>query len=211
LPDLRLPGGERGLHPRTPVLTARRGREAALVLAIAGLTGLGLSGNANSDTGPHAGAAATCKRVTRTLVVELSRAKYPQTTLHVQVAESRYHQPRVLHIDREHTDENRDAWEPLAPTEDTDGDGTTDDRDEWPMAASKEAGRRTSMDLSPSNIAYISPHDNRGAGSTVGAALRPYCDGQAFRIKPTGRRKRVTTIVIAADHGRALHRVIRSR
>jgi hypothetical protein len=145
--------------------------------------------------------AAACDRQSKPVVVDLARARYPQTTLHIETA-IRDGSPRVLHIQRSGADRRRDAWGPLVPTLDADGDGETDDRDEWPMAFTREGGRTA-------NIAYNAASDNRGAGSVIGAVVRPFCNGQAFRVKDVGRRRRSTRIVIAAERGRSVHRVVR--
>jgi hypothetical protein len=36
-------------------------------------------------------------------------------------------------------------------------------------------------------VRYVRSADNRGAGAAMGEQLEPYCDGQAFRLKVTGR------------------------
>ncbi|MGD0838089.1 MAG: NucA/NucB deoxyribonuclease domain-containing protein, partial [Polyangia bacterium] len=48
------------------------------------------------------------------------------------------------------------------------------DRDEWPMAMFKEGGANA-------DIRYIDPSDNRGLGSSIGAALRGL--GPGTRVK----------------------------
>lgn len=51
------------------------------------------------------------------------------------------------------------------------------DRDEYPPAATDEGGAGADVRLIPSS-------DNRAAGARMGAAMRPYCDGQAFILEP---------------------------
>jgi hypothetical protein len=50
---------------------------------------------------------------------------------------------------------------------DADGDGKTDDRDEVPMAFTREGGQKAPNGKSASNIAYVNASDNRGAGSSI--------------------------------------------
>lgn len=146
-----------------------------------------------------------CKTQDKPVVVNMSRFKYPQSTLHLEIAIKDYHQPKTLHIDRTHTDQHRDAWHQVINKGwDADKDGTTDDMDEYTFAMSEEGGR-------DANIALIKPSDNRGSGSMLGSALRAYCDGQAFTVKPTGHRLRKTRILVVADHGKRLNRWVTSR
>lgn len=50
------------------------------------------------------------------------------------------------------------------------------DRDEWPMAMFKQGGKGAS-------VRYIDPSDNRGAGSSIGAALQNVPDGNDIDVK----------------------------
>ena len=50
------------------------------------------------------------------------------------------------------------------------------DRDEWPMAMCEEGGTGASVE-------YISPSDNRGAGSWVGNQVSDYPDGTKVLFK----------------------------
>ncbi len=52
------------------------------------------------------------------------------------------------------------------------------DRDEWPMAITKEGG-------AGADIKYMLPSQNRAAGATIGNKLRPYPDGTKFQIEIT--------------------------
>ncbi|MEJ5115638.1 RHS repeat-associated core domain-containing protein, partial [Erwinia billingiae] len=49
------------------------------------------------------------------------------------------------------------------------------DRDEFPMAMFKEGGKGAS-------VRYIDPSDNRGAGSSIANALKPFPDGTKVKI-----------------------------
>lgn len=146
----------------------------------------------------------SCKRTPIPLIIRLSRNKYPETTLHLEVAIRDYGHARVLRIDRVNDERNRDAWHRVIDKgEDLDGDGKVEDLDEWPMASSKAptVGRLAS-------IALVKPSDNRGAGATVGNKLRGYCDGQRFIVQPYGRRAGKTKILLVADHGKRMRKWI---
>jgi hypothetical protein len=152
-----------------------------------------------------------CERPRKTVTVRLSRRKYPEATLHFEVA-WRQGVPRRYTIARGLADENRDAWEPLVPAGvDADGDGEEDDRDEVPMAFTREGGRKAANGRSASHIAYVDASDNRGAGSSIGGRLREYCNGTRFKLKPFGRRTRTAVIVVALRNGRQVHQVVRRR
>ena len=157
------------------------------------------------------GAGEGCERPRKTVTVRLSRRKYPEATLHFEVA-WRQDVPSRYTIARGLADENRDAWDPLVPAGvDADGDGDEDDRDEVPMAFTKEGGRKAANGRSASHIAYVDASDNRGAGSSIGGRLRSYCNGTRFKLKLFGRRARTAVIVVALRNGRRVHQVVRRR
>ena len=157
------------------------------------------------------GGGAACTKPRGTVTVSLSRARYPEATLHFEVAWSQGTTRRYT-IARGRSDRNRDAWEPYVPAGvDADGDGKDDDRDEVPMAFTREGSRTAANGRSASNIAYIDAADNRGAGSSIGGRLRRYCNGTHFRIRLTGQRTRTAVIVIALRDGRRVHQVVRRR
>jgi hypothetical protein len=114
-----------------------------------------------------------CRRVQRVVIVRISARRYPYTADHVLDAIAAG-APRILHIDRAGADANRE--------ESLDGIPTRDgyDRDEVPPAISREGG-------AGADVRYVPSADNRGAGAAMGEQLEPYCDGQAFRLKVTGR------------------------
>ena len=125
----------------------------------------------------HADAAFTleaqlaCTRQSSSVYVELSGSRYPQTTGHIEDAQGAG-QPALLHIDR--ADEDLHRSQSLAPYPPRSGY----DRDEYPPAMSREGG-------TGADVRYISPSDNRGAGSVMGNKLEPYCDDQPFRFRIT--------------------------
>lgn len=91
--------------------------------------------------------------------------KYPETARHIKNAIKKGASP-VCTIDREGADENREKSLKNIPTK------RGYDRDEYPMAMCEEGG-------AGADIEYISPSDNRGAGSWVSHQLNEYEDGTA--------------------------------
>lgn len=132
-------------------------------------TALLLGGTGQALAPERATAAAACQRQQSSVYVELSRSRYPESTDHIEDAIAAGH-PALLHIDRENADQNRDealeGWPPRPNL----------DRDEYPPAMSEESS-------SDSDIRYIDPADNRGAGSSMGNQLEPWCEEQPFRIR----------------------------
>ena len=116
--------------------------------------------------------ASACERQSSSVYVVLSEAKYPQTTDHILDAIAAG-EAALLHIDR--ADEALHRSQSLAPFPARSGY----DRDEYPPAMSAEGG-------TGADVRYISPSDNRGAGSVMGNALHAYCEGQPFRFRITG-------------------------
>ncbi|WP_413373339.1 hypothetical protein [Paenibacillus taichungensis] len=89
--------------------------------------------------------------------------RYPETAKHIQEAIDNGHAATCT-IDRDGADENRKLS--LRGIDTKKGY----DRDEWPMAMCTEGGEGA-------DIEYITPKDNRGAGSWVGNQLEDYPDG----------------------------------
>lgn len=144
------------------------GKRIALV-ALA--TALLLGGTGGQATAPERASAAACQRQQSSVYVELSRSRYPQSTDHIADAIAAGH-PALLHIDRENADQNREealqGWPPRPNL----------DRDEYPPAMSEESS-------ADSDIRYIDPSDNRGAGSSMGNQLEDWCEEQPFRLRIT--------------------------
>jgi hypothetical protein len=152
-----------------------------------------------------------CAKPRKTVQVRLSRRRYPEATLHFEVAWKQGVVRRYT-IARRRADENREAWDPLVPAGvDADGDGKKDDRDEVPMAFTREGGRKAPNGNSASHIAYVDSKDNQGAGSSIGGRLRRYCNGTHFRVVPFGERTRRAVIVVALRNGKRVHQVVRRR
>ena len=96
--------------------------------------------------------------------------KYPETARHIREAQANG-QPQILTIDRGGAKGRRaDAMDgnPVVPGR---------DRDEYPPAMFREGGAGAS-------VRPISPSDNRGAGSCMGAQCRGLADGTPVRIIP---------------------------
>ncbi|MEK5447452.1 NucA/NucB deoxyribonuclease domain-containing protein [Paenibacillus sp. FSL R7-0331] len=89
--------------------------------------------------------------------------RYPETAGHIQEA-IRNGESAICTISREDAEENRKESLKGVPTK------KGYDRDEWPMAMCAEGG-------AGADIEYITPGDNRGAGSWVGNQLEGYADG----------------------------------
>jgi hypothetical protein len=89
--------------------------------------------------------------------------RYPETARHIQDAIGNG-ESSVCTIDRNEAEENRKESLKGVPTK------KGYDRDEWPMAMCAEGG-------AGADIEYITPSDNRGAGSWVGNQLEDFPDG----------------------------------
>jgi hypothetical protein len=95
--------------------------------------------------------------------LEFPGSRYPETGAHIRDAIASGHSA-VCTIDRDGAEENRKESLKGYPTK------KGYDRDEWPMAMCAEGG-------AGADIRYITPSDNRGAGSWVGHKLDDYADG----------------------------------
>ncbi|MED1105555.1 DNA-entry nuclease [Bacillus paramycoides] len=102
-------------------------------------------------------------------VLEFPKERYPETGKHITDAIKEGHS-EICTIDRNGAADRRKLS--LAPYPSKKGY----DRDEWPMAMCKEGGKGA-------HIEYISPADNRGAGSWVGNKLDKYPDGTRVKFE----------------------------
>ena len=104
-----------------------------------------------------------------TVVVEVSKDKYPESAQHAQDAVENGH-PEVLTIDRAGAADRR--------KESLNGQTRVSgmDLDEYPPAMFAEGG-------SGASVRAINPSDNRGSGATIGGQLRGYPDGTKVIIK----------------------------
>jgi glutamyl/glutaminyl-tRNA synthetase len=89
--------------------------------------------------------------------------RYPETAKHIKDAIAKG-ESATCTINREQAEENRKESLKGIPTK------KGYDRDEWPMAMCNEGG-------AGADIEYITPKDNRGAGSWVGNQLEDYANG----------------------------------
>lgn len=97
-------------------------------------------------------------------VVQFPKERYPETGSHIQEAIRKGHSD-VCTIDRNGADARRQESLKGIPTK------PGFDRDEWPMAVCLEGGKGAS-------VQYVSPSDNRGAGSWVGHQISGFPDGK---------------------------------
>lgn len=109
-----------------------------------------------------------CRRKKHPVVVVIDRRAYPFTAAHIRVA-IQNGKETILHIDRAGATENRKQSLRGIPTK------HGFDRDEYPPAMSREGG-------TDAHVRYVPSADNRGAGRIMGSQLRPYCNGQSFRL-----------------------------
>ncbi|WP_419692802.1 NucA/NucB deoxyribonuclease domain-containing protein [Mannheimia haemolytica] len=101
--------------------------------------------------------------------ISISRAKYPETVSHIEDSINQG-KPSILTIDRKGAAQRRkEALQDIPPK-------TGYDRDEYPPAMFKEGGEGSS-------VRYISPKDNRGAGSCIGHQCKQYVDGDKVKIE----------------------------
>jgi hypothetical protein len=100
--------------------------------------------------------------------------KYPETAAHIRAAIAKG-KSTICTIDRGGADSNRSKSLAGVPTK------AGYDRDEWPMAMCAEGG-------AGADIAYVTPADNRGAGSWIGNELTGYPDGvRVLIVVPEGK------------------------
>ncbi|WP_379143737.1 DNA-entry nuclease [Paenibacillus sp. sgz500992] len=95
--------------------------------------------------------------------LEFPADRYPETAGHIQEAISSG-ESAICTINRGEAEANRKESLKGVPTK------KGYDRDEWPMAMCDEGG-------AGADIEYITPSDNRGAGSWVGNQLEDFADG----------------------------------
>lgn len=101
-------------------------------------------------------------------VLIFPRDRYPETGAHIKDAIAAG-KSDVCTIERDGTRERRaESLKGYPPKKGY-------DRDEWPMAMCLEGGRGA-------DIRYVSPSDNRGAGSWVGNKLSKYSDGTRIKF-----------------------------
>jgi hypothetical protein len=102
------------------------------------------------------------------VVLQFPMSKYPETGKHIKDAIA-HGEPDTCTIDRKDVSEHRKESLAHVPAK------RGYDRDEWPMAMCKEGGKGA-------DVKYISPHDNRGAGSWISHHLSKYPDGTRVKF-----------------------------
>lgn len=138
------------------------GVDLTKLLGAAGTSSAGAASKANGDP-------ATCRRVKRVVRVRLSRHKFPAIVDHFRDVQRSGRHPSAWHLDRAHADRHRQQSLAGIPTK------PGFDRDEVPIAASREGG-------AGADVRYVRSGENRAAGAVMGAQLRRYCSGQRFQL-----------------------------
>jgi hypothetical protein len=155
----------------------RRARWAA----VAGATIVTVAvGTSQMDGPPPVADGKACVRQRAAVVVKISRVKSPEAVDHFEDAfagrddDGIYRvrrQPRVLHWDPAGASKRRAAAMRASGLRSR----PDQDRDEIAPAASLEGGET-------SDVRFVDDSDNQSAGATMGAVMRRYCRGQAFRL-----------------------------
>jgi hypothetical protein len=104
--------------------------------------------------------------------VVIDRAKHPQAAAHIDHAQS-HGQPTILHVERRNAAGRR--GEAVGNVNPRNKPAPGYERDEYPPAFTREGGHNA-------NVRFISPHDNRGAGASMGAQTRDLPDGAKIRV-----------------------------
>lgn len=103
-----------------------------------------------------------CVRNDRAVRVKFSRSKYPNIVAHIEHSWALGY-PHVLKINRIGTSTRRDKLLQNIPTR------PGMDRDEAPAAVLRNTVK--------ADVTYVPSHENRSAGSSLGAQIGKYCDG----------------------------------
>lgn len=114
---------------------------------------------------------ATSARVA-VFIVKLSRAKYPESTAHIDEARTLYRRPYVLTLDRPGTEKRREEATKNFPRV------SGKEPDEYPPAIAKEGGVNA-------HVKNIDASDNHRSGASMGNQLRSQRDGNLFCIELT--------------------------
>lgn len=119
------------------------------------------------------------------VTLEFPSDRFPETAAHIQNA-IKSGKSSVCTIDRVGAEDNRE--QSLKGIEIKKGF----ERDEWPMAMCAEGGKGA-------DIAYVTPSDNRGAGSWVGNQLEDLKDGTKVLFVVGESDAKVDAVVPATD------------
>jgi hypothetical protein len=132
---------------------------------------------------PPAAPEASCSRPRGVQPITFSRAKYPNIRRHMERAIARGW-PRVMVVNRPGADARRDRLMASSiPTK------PGFDRDEYPAAVGRGRPNGNKIGLvrgaNPrgwlADVMYVRSSENRSHGATLGARLRPFCNGTQFR------------------------------
>jgi hypothetical protein len=151
-------------------MTIRRSLVAALIAYATVFVGSRI-GDALGQTTPPA----ACVTASLPVVVNLDDVKHANLIAHERAAIDNG-QPRTVTLERDNAAARRVYDVRGIPTR------PGFDRDEWPPAFTEEAGHHTDG-RPPDDVAYVPSSENRSGGAVMGAALRPYCDGQRFIVE----------------------------
>ncbi|MEJ7787437.1 MAG: hypothetical protein WKF96_21750 [Solirubrobacteraceae bacterium] len=132
---------------------------------------------------PAATSTAGCRRPTTVQLLRFSSTKYPNIRRHALAAIAKGW-PRVMIVNRPGADDRRDRL--LASSIPTKAGF---DRDEYPAAVGRGRPNGNKIGLvrgaNPrgwlADVMYVRSSENRSHGATLGARLRPFCNGTQFR------------------------------
>jgi hypothetical protein len=124
---------------------------------------------------------ASCVRRSRVQRLVFSKTKYPHIRLHVLAAVKRGW-PRIMVLNRKGADARRKRLLEGIPTR------PGYDRDEYPadVGRGRANGHQRGLirGINPvgwmADVAYVPSSENRSQGASLGAKLKPFCDGTKF-------------------------------
>ena len=139
-------------------------------------------GGGNPTPTPAPKPKSSCTRPAGVQRIVFSRAKYPNIRRHYILAVGKGW-PRVMVINRKGADARRDRLLEDIPTR------AGFDRDEYPAAVGRGRPngdqRGLVRGINPigwmADVAYVPSSENRSHGSSLGAKLRPFCNGTKFQ------------------------------
>jgi hypothetical protein len=142
----------------------------------------GGGGGGNPTPTPAPKPKSSCTRPAGVQRIVFSRAKYPNIRRHY-ISTVGKGWPRVMVINRKGADARRDRLLEDIPTR------AGFDRDEYPAAVGRGGPngdqRGLVRGINPigwmADVAYVPSSENRSHGSSLGAKLKPFCDGTKFQ------------------------------
>lgn len=137
-----------------------------MILALIIAFSLGGQGDANAGIVKKAAKAYVAAKIVKKIYI--SSKKYPQSAKHIKDAQ-KAGAPKTLTVDRAGAAERRKAALQGKKTE------PGKDRDEYPLAMTKEGGKGAS-------VRNIEKGDNRGSGACIGAQCRGVKDGEKIQV-----------------------------